>query len=302
MSKEPWTRQRDEIESYNTFLSAVNSRVSYHGFGEQGYRVTNFFPSIPVREEPNAEPDFVLFDGQTAFLVEVKSGIQFDSKHSKQLERCNRVSINDLEDFFKMSDIETRLGLTPQPNRIETFIVYDGLDENYVDNCLNEWDDCREGLKEIETEAPVFGQEAGGKLQLLYGEFSSPELNTWLEYGISLPQSPRTTIHLTDGLEMESIANAVCSVWGQRAVSGPITVSTNEIRSHFNHRELQPNRVLSAFEFLTRVGACSEVGKRTIRFDPEKMGTILNIGQILDKEFTGPDLEDYEDVSLQDYL
>ncbi|MFC7078891.1 hypothetical protein [Halorussus caseinilyticus] len=136
------------------------------------------------------------------------------------------------------------------------------------------------------------------KLRILTGEFDSPDLQHWLEYGIDLPPTPRTTISLTDGLEMESIAVSLCNIWGQKAVSGSVLVSVQEIRSHFDHRELKPGDVTDAFKYLTDVNACEARGNRTYEFRKEHLGQILDIERIIadeddDRDGTQRGLDDF---------
>jgi len=164
---------------------------------------------------------------------------------------------------------------------VESCIVYDGMDEEYVDKCRKKWPDCREKLEKIENQTVILGQSSGSKLRVLTGTFDSPDLQHWLEYGIDLPPTPRTTVTLTDGLERESIAVSLCNVWGQKAVTEPVTVSVQEIRSHFDHRELEPGDVTDAFEFLTDVDACEAQGDRRYEFRPEHLAQILDIEKII---------------------
>ena len=252
-----WQRQKAEIDSYNTFLSAYHSRVSYHGFSERGYVVSNYFPKL---SDPytgvDAEPDFTLYDGETFILVEIKQGNNITERHIEQVERSNNISIEYAEDFLKDSQVQQRFSLSG-----DVFSV--------------------EKLERIENKTVILGQSSGSKLRVLTGKFDSPNLQHWLEYGIDLPPTPRTTVTLTDGLERESIAVSLCNVWGQKAVTEPVTVSVQEIRSHFDHRELEPGDVTDAFEFLTDVDACEAQGNRRYKFRPEHLAQILNIEKII---------------------
>src|SRR6056297_1297490 len=102
-----WSRQKAEIDSYNTFLSAYHSRASYHGFSEMGYVVSNYFPKLSdPRTGVNAEPDFTLYDGKTFILVEIKQGNNISSRHIEQMEKNNEVSIEYAEDFLKDSQVQ----------------------------------------------------------------------------------------------------------------------------------------------------------------------------------------------------
>lgn len=280
-----WERQKAEIDSYNTFLSAYHSRASYHGFSEEGYVVSNYFPKLSdPHTGTETEPDFILYNGGTVILVEIKQGNNISSRHIEQMEKNNDISIEYTEDFLKDSQVQRRFGLNGDVFSVETCIVYDDMDEEYVEKCREKWPDCQEKLKEMENKTAILGQESGSKLQILAGEFDSPDLQSWLEYGIDLPPTSRTTVSLTDGLEMESIAVSLCNIWGQRAVSDSVLVSVKEIRSHFDHRELKPGDVTDAFEYLSGIDACEAQGKRKYEFRQEHLDQILDIERIIANE------------------
>lgn len=274
----PWPRQKREIEAYNRFLSAYHSRDSYHGFSQRGYFLTNYFPTIDNRfTENRIEPDFALYDDKTLLLAEVKHGTNINTRDVKQAEKLDSVTIDAAEEYINKVDVQERFGLSGDVYSVEPLIYYDGLDSEYVHRCRNEWDECREMLNQIEETCPILGCEGQRRLQLMAGEFDSLELTEWLTYGIQMAETPRVTVTMTDGLEIESIAVTLCNIWGQRAVSEPISIEVSQVRQHFNYRELEPGRVQSAFEMLDDIGACSREGKREIEFTPEHMPTILNI-------------------------
>jgi hypothetical protein len=272
-----WARQKGEIDAYNAFLSAYQSRSSYHGFSERGYRLTNFFPTIDNRyTDASIEPDFSLYDGETLILAEVKQGNNIDPRDVEQTERLDSVSIDAAEEYMDQIDVE-KFGLSGDVYSVEPLIYYDSLDSAYVDRCRNEWENCREQLTEMEANCPVLGREGDRRLELMAGEFDSQELTEWLEYGIELSETPRVTVSMTDGLEIESVAVSICNIWGQRAVSEPVAVEVTQLRTHFNYRSLEPGRVQNAFKLIDDLDAGDHVEKRELEFTPEHMPEILNI-------------------------
>lgn len=272
-----WPRQRGEIDAYNAFLSAYQSRSSYHGFSERGYRLTNFFPTIDNRHTDGAiEPDFSLYDGETLIIAEVKQGNNIDPRDVEQTERLNSVSIDAAEEYMDQVDVG-RFGLSGDVYSVEPLIYYDDLDSAYVERCRNEWENCREQLTQMEANCPVLGREGGRRLELMGGEFDSQELTEWLTYGIEMSETPRVTVSMTDGLEIESVAVSICNIWGQRAVSEPVKVDVTQLRSHFNYRSLEPGRVQNAFNLIDDLSAGDHVEKRKLEFTPKHMQKILNI-------------------------
>lgn len=296
MSGRQWSRQKKEIDAYNTFLSAYHSRGSYHGFSELGYAVTNQFPVVKDQYAGvTAEPDFLLHDDSTAILVEIKQGDNFNPEHVEQLERSNEVTIEKLEEFLDQSDVEGRFGFNGTVYDIETCIVYDGIDEAYIDNCRTEWEDCRAMLEQVEAEAPVLAQERGGRLRVVAGSFDQDHIQSWLSYGIKLPETPRVTVSMTDQLERESIAATICHVWGFRASEGPVSVTALEVRSEFKARELRTGQVNDAFDLLVDLGACEQIGDREYEFRPEHLDVVTDIDTYLSEAETDDDQMDFND-------
>lgn len=280
--KRGWSRQKKEIDAYNTFISSYHSRASYHGFSERGYVLTNYFPTIEDQySNTTAEPDFILYNGNTFIQVEIKNSDNFEPRHKEQLERCTEITIQKAEEFLGKSEVGRRYGFDGDVYSVESCIVYQGINEEYIKKCRSEWENCREHLEEIEEVAPVLGQQTGGRLRILAGEFESDDLQHWLNYGISLPDNPRTTVSLTDGMELESIAVALCTNWGQKAVSDKVSVTVRQVRQHFDHRELPPARINNAFRYLTDLGICEETSEREYTFSPEDLDDILNIERII---------------------
>jgi len=272
-----WSRQKGEIDAYNAFLSAYQSRSSYHGFSERGYRLTNFFPTLNNRHTSGTiEPDFSLYDGETLILAEVKQGKNIEPRDIDQAEKLDNVTLDAAEEYMGKVDIG-RFGLSGEVYSVEPLIYYDGIDSAYMEKCRNEWENCRKRLVELEKHCPVLGREGDRRLQLLAGSFGSQELTEWIEYGIKMSETPRVTVSMTDSLEIESIAVSICNIWGQRAVSESIRVDVSQLRTHFNYRSLEPGRVQSAFKLIDELGAGDHIKKRELEFKPKHMPEILNI-------------------------
>lgn len=162
-----WTRQKGEIDAYNAFLSAYQSRSSYHGFSERGYRLTNFFPTIDNRHTSGAiEPDFSLYDGETLILAEVKQGDNIEQRDIEQAEKLDSVTIDAAEEYMDKVDVD-RFGLPGDVYAVEPLIFYDDVDSTYIERCRNEWENCREKLVELEKYCPILGREGDRRLQLV---------------------------------------------------------------------------------------------------------------------------------------
>ncbi|WEL18726.1 Uncharacterized protein SVXHr_2582 [Halorhabdus sp. SVX81] len=294
-SGKSWTRQKGEIDAYNAFLSAYRSRSSYHGFSQRGYRLTNFFPTIDNRFTDDAvEPDFSLYDGETLILAEVKQGNNIDVRDVEQTGRLDSVTLDAAEAYMDKMNIGERFGLSGDVYGVEPLIYYDGIDSTYIEKCRNEWESCEERLIEMESNCPILGREADRQLKLLTGQFNSADLTEWLEYGIKMSETPRVTVSMTDGLEIESVAVTICNIWGQRAVSEPVRITVSQLRNHFNYRSLEPGRVESAFRLLDDLGAGNQLEKRELEFTPEDMPEILDIETLVSERSSNSSEEDLD--------
>jgi len=94
-------------------------------------------------------------------------------------------------------------------DQIETCIVYEGIDEEYLEKCRNEWDNCREKLEKLEEQTAILTQGRGESLRLLTGEFDSTRLQSRFESGIDLPTNPKTEFIVTESWEKECLAVAI---------------------------------------------------------------------------------------------
>lgn len=276
----PWVRQRREIGSYNTFYSAITGRASDDSFHERGYILVNIFPVIKdPRNEVEAQPDFLLYDGHSLLLVEVKSGNNIEERHISQITEFSKLSIERAENYLKETEPIRKSTYDGSVANIEPVIAYQGLDQEYIQNCRNDWPDCQKKLEALEEAGPVLIQSRGGRLELVAGSFTSEEIQDWLNKGIELPANPKKEILLTEGMEAEALAVAICGIWGQQAAKEDVQVSITDIRSHFDNRPIEPGRVRKVVHFLNEVNACEIVEKGTMkaRFTQEHMDQILNI-------------------------
>lgn len=278
----PWTRQKREIDSYNTFYAAYSGRASEKSFHDQGYILVNTFPNI--RDSQNnveAQPDFLLYNGRILLLVEVNSGNNIESRHVSQIEEFSRLSIESAENYVKETEPVKRSSYAGDVRSIEPLISYQGLDKTYINKCRNEWEDCREKLVDLEDKCPILIQSPGEKLEIAAGNCESEPLHEWLDRGIRLPSNPKKEILLTEGMEPECLAVAICGIWGQRAANKDVEISITNIRSQFDSRAIEPGRIRKVIHFLDEIDACDivENGSMKARFTQEHIDQVLDIEQ-----------------------
>jgi len=282
-----WERQREELEAYNTFYSAFTGRASDESFSDHGYFIRGLFATIQRSDGTDADPDFVLYNGETLLLVEVKQGDNIEPRHADQLRACANVTITEAEDYLSANQAAEETPYAGSVGSIEACIVYSGLDEDYIKEWRGESDGFTEQLEELESVGPVLGQQPGSRLRVLTGSFDSTSIQSWLSEGIELPRNPKKQFFLTDGLEMESLAVAICQLWGERAVKGSdgVVVGVSEVRERFDYRPPSIPDVADVFQMLECIGACNEAdADREYVFEPKHMSEVLDIERTVDEK------------------
>ena len=282
-----WDRQRGELEAYNTFYSAFTGRASDESFSDHGYFIRGLFATITRTGGTDAEPDFILYDGETLLLVEVKQGNNIEPRHVDQLEACADVTITEAEDYLRANQAAEETPYDGSVDSVEAGIVYSELDQEYIEDLRGESESFTEQLEDLKSVGPVLGQQPGNRLRVLTGSFDSTSLQAWLSEGIDLPPNPKKEFFLTDGLEMESIAVAICQLWGQRAVKGSdgVVVSVSDVRERFDYRPPSIPDVADVFQMLEYIGACDRTDTdREYVFEPKHMSKVLDIERTVDEK------------------
>jgi hypothetical protein len=308
-----WHRQNQEVMSYNVFFSALTPRAT-PCLSELGFELPVMFPTITDdRQGVKTEPDFLLYDGDICLLVEVKSGDNINRQHIEQMRACDQVTIETLQEYLKDTEVYEKTSYTGNVDTIETAVVYGDLDEEYIRKCREEWPDCRERLETVEEYAAVLGQERGGSLRLLAGEFETETLGSVFSNGVNLPQNPPREFALTENCEPESLAVAICNIWGQRAVKGPVEVTVSDIRDHFAPRHaVRFGQAEYALTFLEDIGACDvedddreidegEYEQATYVFTVDHVDEILNIEQTVRETTISDYFREDEQSGLDDF-
>lgn len=280
-------RQFREVNAYNLFYSSLGPRAS-PSLSEQGWRLPMMFYEInDTYEQITAEPDFVLYDGDCCLLVEVKSGNNINSEYVDQMERYNSVSIDGIEDEFESAEVTDKTPYDGDVLNLESCIVYQDIDEEWVQECRTQSEDCREMLEDLESEAPVLAQDYGGKLRCVAGQFESARLQSLFSEGIELPVNPKEEIMLTEQMEKEVLAVAICGAWGEQTMDheGPVQTNVTEIRDHFAPRfNIPPQKVNRVLYYLTKIGACDHVEDFSYEFTRNHLSEILSIKETVRTE------------------
>jgi hypothetical protein len=302
-----WLRQKREIQAYNTFFSALSARAN-PCLAAHGFEAPVEFPRIEgAREGVAAHPDFLLYDGSVFLLVEIKQGTNIEDRHIKQMDECNRVGIERAETYLRDSEVQEKTSYDGNVDQIETCIVYEGIDEDYIRKCRNEWDNCREKLEKLEEQTAILTQGRGESLRLLTGEFDSTRLQSRFESGVDLPENPKTEFVVTESWEKECLAVAISHTWGHQAASGPVQISASDIRSHFAPRHAVPmGRIKRVLHFLNEIDACSKVDdeEETHRYEftVDHMQAILDIEQTVSEQSVEDYLMEDDQTDLDSFM
>ncbi|MFC6977065.1 hypothetical protein ACFQL1_23850 [Halomicroarcula sp. GCM10025709] len=264
-----------------------------------------FFPVIEDRTaDVTAEPDFVLYDGETCVLAEIKSGNNIEGRDIKQMRKCDAVDIETAEAALKDAQVRERLGYTGTVTAVEPVIVYQDLDEGYIEEAAEESTQFRDRVEELTNYAVLLTQDYGGQLRPLRGEFNeSGNLQSLLRRGVELPQNPPDQIMLTEGMEHEILAIAIADVWGEKALDHDdgAEVSRTAVRDYFSpQHNVQPSDLDLVFEFLVEIGACEQVENHTYRFTRDRYDAVLDVEPQVMSESVEDYLHGSEQTSLTD--
>lgn len=264
-------RQRREVNAYNVFYSSVTNRAD-PCLTDRGVRVPLVFPRIEDhREGLTAEPDFVLYDGESVVLVEIKSGNNVERRHVEQLRRNDAADIRTAERALDDAQVREVTEHEGEVFAVETAIVYQDLDEEYVSEAEAASAQFSSLLADLTEHGVVMTQGRGAALRPLAGEFDGTgTVQRLLSAGVTLPQNPPDQVVLTENMGHEILAVAVADIWGESALDSDdgVTVSRNEVRDYFAPRHNVPLDDLTlVFDFLVEHGACDCVDPDEHRYE-----------------------------------
>lgn len=296
-------RQLREKQTYNLFYSALTARAS-PCLADHGWRAPIKFGEV---DDPYAgvvaRPDFVLYDGDTCLLVEVKSGDNIRDRDIEQMERCNRLTIDGVEEELEAADVRDKTPYDGEVQTIDRCIVYHDIDEAWVEQCRDEWENCQEQLERLEQEAAVLTQDFGGMLRCVAGSFESGRLQHRFDDGVELPENPKEEFVLTEQMEKEILAVAICGIWGEQAVGydDAVEVNVNQIRNHFAPTfNVPPQRVNRVLYYLTEIDACNHVEDLTYEFSRDHISEVMSIVQTVRDQRVEEVLDDVDEDHIPD--
>ncbi len=232
-----------------------------------------------------AEPDFVLYDGSTCALCEIKSGHNINERDIKQMAECDKVTIETAEEELRNAQIREKTEYDGTVTAVEPVIVYQDMDEEFVEMTRRESESFRDALKRLTEHAVLMTQDYGSDLRVLEGGFNTDgAMQSVLRAGVSLPENPPDEIMLTEGMEPEILAIAVTDIWGEQALDHEegVEVTRERVRDFFAPRHnVNPGDLGLVFEFLEDIDACEEIGTHRYEFRREHMGAILGVEEMV---------------------
>lgn len=296
-------RQLREKQTYNLFYSSLTARAS-PCLTDHGWRVPIKFGEI---NDPYADvvarPDFVLYDGDICLLAEIKSGDNLRSRDIAQMERCNQLTIDGVEEELEAADVRDKTPYDGEVQTIDRCIVYHDIDEMWVTQCREDWENCQEQLERLEEEAAILTQDFGGTLRRVAGDFESGRLQHRFDDAIELPENPKEEFVLTEQMEKEILAIAICGIWGEQAVGyqSPVEVNVNQIRDYFAPTfNVPPTRVNRVLYYLTEIRACDHVDDLNYEFSRDHISEVLNITQSVRDKRVEEVLRDVDENHIPD--
>lgn len=276
-----WERQKREIESYNTFYSGITGRKDEDSLLDRGFCPIGQFVRVEdTRNDVVADPDFVLYDGSTVLMVEVKSGTNVEERHINQLEEFNGVSIEAAEDFLKDAEAEEKGFSDINVDNIESCIVYS---EECIEECRKS-EECRDMLEELKSEGAILTQERDSKLEVYSGEFDDVGLQDCLQEGVKLPKNPKKEILLTENIEKECLAvSIVVDKVLPRLNNGEVEFTPNEVSNLYPSRAIPRKDIIATLEFLRDMDACVKKSGEYV-FRKTRLNDIMEVVEVVKEE------------------
>lgn len=274
-----WKRQKREIDSYNTFYAAIKGEVADEGLRDLGFRLVGRFLRVPGSyEDVEATPDFVLFDGETLLLIEVKSGENISARDIKQMKDSAAISVESAQNYLRETEISAK-GHDPEGlSYVQPCIVYY---EDFIEECYQSAG-CRDSLRKLSTKAAVLSQDKGARLQLVDGDVDSGGLSSRLETGIKLPRLPDKNVYLTEGVEKECLAVSICLDLVQNNLGkGRVTITETDVTERYKNRDIPLQKVSQVLEFLDEFGACRRTEERAYEFTTGHIRNITSVEHTL---------------------
>ncbi|RDZ50450.1 hypothetical protein C5C07_19195 [Haloferax sp. Atlit-4N] len=273
---EQWVKQQREVDSYNLFFSSFDGLSGAESLYDLGYRLVGSFVTIrDTRQQLIAEPDFVLFNGETALLVEVKSGENINERDKQQMERCNGISYETIVDFLRDAEFNDR-GLDPNElNNVESVIVYY---TDFIEDCRSSTG-CSSALDDLKQHSAVLSQQKGESLTLAEGTLEDNELKTLLRNGIRLPMLVDKKVYLTENTNREILAYSIAHdlVLNNLGKDDRLSITPSDVIERYRHREVPLEKVTDALQFLEKIGGCQQNSAGSYQFDRHRVGKLMQV-------------------------
>jgi hypothetical protein len=276
---EKWEKQKREVDSYNVFFSAFKGNTDGKSLFDLDYRLAGMFVEIEdPRNDVEVEPDFVLFNGATLLLVEIKSGRNINRRDIKQMESSKDLSPEAAIEWLRDAEPQ-QVGYDPNGlNNIESAIVYY---RDFIEDCRDS-PGCSNALDEIAQHCTVLSQRKGGKLMAEREQINDAELRDLLVEGISVPTLVDKHVYLTENINREILAYAVVhdGILNSIGKDKEIAVAPDDIIERFRHRQISRGKLNDALVFLRQVGACVKVSGEYV-FRRSNMADIMSVPERL---------------------
>lgn len=297
-----WPRQKDEIYSYNLFHAAIKSRHNTTGLSSRGFGLVGTFMRIPGgQEDPTPDPDFTLFKDGVLLFVEIKAGENINNSHIDQMREYRELGLEAVEEFAMQTDLAERYNRDDIVG-FEHCIVYG---EEFIEECKQEYKNCRETLEELAEYTPVLTQQRGSTLQIDSGSFSRDEYNERFSNGIQLPKATDKVIYLPENVELEALSYSITHDIVLNNLNGESFEATaSEIQNFHGRRDVRLRKIKQSLQFLSYVEACHRQSDGSYLFRRDDLGDILGIEDLLREKRVEDHLEeaDGEQAGLQEFF
>lgn len=249
-----WESQAKHQTTHNLFYSAVFGEEE-DGLVDLNFRVVGDFMYIPDnRNDVNIEPPYTLFEGNTVVFFDFITPGEITEDDITRIAKYNEIGLEAIESHLKRTPISEE-DLDPNDLRwLDHCTIL--RNEQYIAHQSGSADQRRK-LQRLKDVSSIVTVRPGGLFSLEERDLRHDSLNTSLNEGIEVPESPPNVVYLTKNVEPESLAVGICEeiVLGSDLSDGGVALDFEDVKSHFG-RDLSYDQISDVFEYLRDIGAC----------------------------------------------
>lgn len=285
---EDWSIQKYHLDTHNLFYSAIFGEKQ-RGIVDQGYHVVGEFMRLDdPRSDTLIEPCYTVFDNGSVIFFDILEPGNITQEEIERVSEYNQIGLEAVERHLERTDLSED---DFDPKNVKSFDHCVICREEQIEQHKNGSGEHRKQLENLKRESCIATITPGGSLSFHHGRLNDDGLNSLLDVGIEVPETPGKLVYLPRGIHNETLAVAICEevVLGGDLRNGGLEISHPDIRNHFG-RDIDYDKLDETFEYLESVGACRQKNGH-FTFTKYDLDNILEVRQKVAKETVEDHLE-----------